>query len=392
MARKIENEEMEKVSPTVPAPQETPEDAPAKNGKRKVVVINVPKRKKLLYTPTRIIRIFLLLALIVVLFLLSYPFLEVRFYITKDLTATPKISEAYDVLATQEDIDKAEAELRTALEGLVEAPKEEEESADDSSAQDSQNSQEPSAESTAEESSTATTAKSGFLEMNTLDYNWMYTIQEGVNEEKLTTLIDEVKKIKRPLYTQESLDRLNAAVLKAQKILCASVFVSQNALQMMLGGTIGEAFGGNISLSNTFLRAILTFALGVLPMIAFLACLLDRRRMIKNIIVMICSALALADIFLTIYPYVGIGAVLTIIMYVLIMLLNIGGFYAGQQEKYIVNHPEMEAEYTQKHPQLVKALINHKSIYGSAVPPRAEQERTAAVNAKKRQAKKKKGR
>ena len=66
---------MEKVSPTVPAPQETPEDAPAKNGKRKVVVINVPKRKKLLYTPTRIIRIFLLLALIVVLFLLSYPFL-----------------------------------------------------------------------------------------------------------------------------------------------------------------------------------------------------------------------------------------------------------------------------------------------------------------------------
>ena len=37
---------MEKVSPTVPAPQETPEDAPAKNGKRKVVVINVPKRKK----------------------------------------------------------------------------------------------------------------------------------------------------------------------------------------------------------------------------------------------------------------------------------------------------------------------------------------------------------
>lgn len=160
----------------------------------------------------------------------------------------------------------------------------------------------------------------------------------------------------------------------------------------MLGGTIGEAFGGNISLSNTFLRAILTFALGVLPMIAFLACLLDRRRMIKNIIVMICSALALADIFLTIYPYVGIGAVLTIIMYVLIMLLNIGGFYAGQQEKYIVNHPEMEAEYTQKHPQLVKALINHKSIYGSAVPPRAEQERTAAVNAKKRQAKKKKGR
>lgn len=390
MARKIENEEFpEEHSADVPAPQETDSEQPPK-GKRKVVVVNVPKRKKLLWTPTRILRVVMICALVVVLLLLTYPFMEVRFYITETLEVTPKAEEAYDVLATQEEIDQAEKELRQAFEGLVLAPKEEEES--DSSTQESatQESQTSTEEPSGEQSQAS---GGGYLqEINTLDYNWMYTIQEGIQEEKLIQLVEDVKKINRSEYTEESLERLNTAILKAQKVLCASVFVSQNALQMMLGGTVGEAFGGNISLSNTFLRAILTFALGVLPLVAILACLIDRRRMIKNVIVMVCSVLALLDIFLTIYPYIGIGAVLTIIMYVLITLLNIGGFYAGQQEKYIVKHPELEAEYTQKHPHFVKALINQKSIYGTTMPPRAEQEHTAAINARKRRAKKKKGR
>ncbi len=410
MARKIENEELLEeassvsasehipaapVPPAVAVPQEPGGDVPSSKGKRKVVVINVPKRKKLLWTPTRILRIVMICALVVVLLLLTYPFMEVRFYITKSMEVTPRAEEAYDVLATQEEIDQAEQELRQAFDALVLAPKEEE---SDSSQQDSGVSQQDSAvqdsQTSAEASSAAPKSSgSGYLqEINTLDYNWMYTIQEGIHEEKLIELVDEVKKINRNAYTAESLERLNTAILKAQKVLCASVFVSQNALQMMLGGTVGEAFGGNISLSNTFLRAILTFALGILPLVAILACLIDRKRMIKNVIVMICSVLVLLDIFLTIYPYVGIGAVLTIIMYVIIMLLNIGAFYAGQQEKFIVNHPELETEYTIKHPQFVKALINWKSIHGTAVPPRAEKERAAAVNAQKRRSKKKKGR
>ena len=158
----------------------------------------------------------------------------------------------------------------------------------------------------------------------------------------------------------------------------------------MLGGSVGEAFGSSISIGNTILRAFLTFALSILPLIGLFACVFDKKRIIKNIIVLICSILVLVDIFFTIYPFIGIGAVLSIILYIIISVINIGGFYARQQEKYIVMHPELEAEYTQKHPHFVKALINHKS-FGDEVPVDYKaKERAAAKNAKKHNTKKKK--
>ena len=107
---------------------------------------------------------------------------------------------------------------------------------------------------------------------------------------------------------------------------------------------------------------------------------------------MIGCVLALLDLFLAIYPYVGIGAVLSIIMYVIISLLNFCSIYAKQQEDHIVNHPEEEAEFTVKHPQFVKALLNEKS-FGRYYDTqhRREQEYKAAKNAQKRNSKKKKG-
>ena len=184
---------------------------------------------------------------------------------------------------------------------------------------------------------------------------------------------------------------MNTAVLEAQKILCASVFISQNALQMMVGGTIAEAFGSTLSVGNAILRSVLSFALAILPIVGIFACVFDKKRIVKNIIVMIVSILALIDIFTTIYPFIGIGAVLSIVMYVIISLINIFGFYARQQEKYIVEHPEKEAEYTEKHPYFVRALINEKTLNGTLASSRKEKEFEAAVNAKKRNSKKKKG-
>ncbi len=383
MARKIENEEFSEE--TAVAADSSPTDSE----KRKTVVVNVPKRKKLLRTPSHIIRIALIWCFAIILYLLTYPFLEVRFYIKEDLGVTPRIEEAYSVLAAQAEIDAAEVALRQAIDGLVEAPKEEE--SGEESAASAQESSLTSDTSSDEESQSSQAAESGgFLEMSTLNYNWTYTVREGVQEEKLTQLIEEVKKIKRSDYTEASVEKLNAALLNAQKVLCASVFVSQSALQMMFGGSVGEAFGASIDLSNTFMRSIFTFALSILPIIAIFACIFDKKRMIKNVIVLICSILALADIFFTIYPYIGIGAVLTIMLYIVIILLNIGGFYAGQQEKYIVSHPEKEAEFTEKHPHFVKALINEKSIGGSSLLSRSERERTSAKEAKKRRNKKKK--
>lgn len=388
MARKIENEEWDEGTSSDVSSEQKSDSGTGTKEKRKVVVINVPKRRKLLRTPSHIIRITLIWCLAIILFLLTYPFLQVTFYITEDLQVTPKAEEAYDVLATQADIDKAEKELRQALDSLAEAPKKEESKAASQSSAATQESTEGSQDSQPAEQQGGGLTR----EINTINYNWIYTIPEGVNEEKLIQLIDEVKQINREKYTEESIDRLNTAILKAQKVLCASVFVSQNALQMMLGGTVGEAFGSsNISLGNTFLRSFFTFALAILPMVAIFACIFDKKRLIKNIIVMICCALALADIFFTIYPYIGIGAVLTISMYILTMVINIGGFYARQQEKYIVEHPEKEAEYTAQHPHFVKALINQKSLDSSVSVSRRERERAAAMNAKKRQTKKKKG-
>ncbi len=394
MAKKIENDALfdeENAKASAPAQQNT-------NGKKKVVVVNVPKRKKLLRTPSHIIRITLIWCFLLVLFLLTYPFLEVRFYITKDLSVSPYAEDAYRVLAEQEDIDKAAEKLQKALDSLVEVPKTE-----DHISAESEQKPESAAESSAAvpqtsetsdhiSANTETSAQPGRIrDMDTVNYNWTYTIKEGIQEEKLTTLIDQVKKINRYEYTEDSIKALNTAVLEAQKILCASVFISQNALQMMVGGTIAEAFGSTLSVGNAILRSVLSFALAILPIVGIFACVFDKKRIVKNIIVMIVSILALIDIFTTIYPFIGIGAVLSIVMYVIISLINIFGFYARQQEKYIVEHPEKEAEYTEKHPYFVRALINEKTLNGTLASSRKEKEFEAAVNAKKRNSKKKKG-
>ena len=395
MAKKIENEDFIEDSPaSSPAAGENDKDidkpASGKKEKRKVVVINVPKKKKRLRTPSHIIRITLIWLLAIELFLLTYPFLQVTFYITEDLGVTPYQEKAYSKLATQEEIDQATKDLQKALDSLEERPPEE------SSTDESNSDSSAAAESETEAAQSSAAAdqdegsSSSVRELATVDYNWTYYVRSDVDASKLSDLIVEVKKVDRYLYTEETVNELSLAILKAQKVLCASVFISQNGLQMMLGGSVGEAFGSAVSIGNTILRGFLTFALGVLPLIAIFACVFDKKRIVKNIIVLICSILVLVDLFFTIYPFVGIGAVLSIILYIVISAINVGGFYARQQEKYIVKHPELEAEYTQKHPHFVKALINQKS-FGDEIPYNYKaKEREAAKNAKKRNTRKKK--
>ncbi len=417
MARKLENDELleeEANGSTHAAKSEKPDTGSSdtiKLGKRKVVVVNVPKKKKMLRTPSHIIRISLIWCFMIVLFLLTYPFLQVTFYITDDLEVTPYAEKAHHILATQEEIDKSEADLQKALDGLVEAPKEESSdpysdtriklfpdevgegtstSGAASDMSDAANASDISKASGVSEVSQVKKEGGGIREMETVNYNWSYVVAENVNADKLEKLIDDVKKVDRYLYTEESIQVLNDAVLKAQRTLCASVFVAQNGLQMMLGGSIGEAFGSSLSVGNIVLRSIFAFALGVLPMIAVFACVLDKKRIVKHIIVLACIILVLLDIFFTIYPFIGIGAVLSIVMYIIIFVLNIGGIYARQQEKYIISHPELEAEFTEKHPHFVKALINEKSFGNADVPDRKTRELEAARNAKKRNSKKKK--
>ncbi len=399
MAKKIENDDLIDDSKGSAAPERSDktdkiganaENGSGKNEKRKVVVVNVPKKKKRLRTPSHIIRITLIWLLAIELFLLTYPFLQVRFYITEDLGVTPYQEKAYNILATQEEIDSAAAELQKAVDSLEELPPEESSAESGAAESNAESSVSETSETESAESAPQETGGSNVRELATVDYNWSYYIRNDVDAEKLTKLIVDVKKLDRTLYTEESVDKLNLAVLKAQKVLCASVFISQNGFQMMLGGSVGEAFGSTLSLGNTLFRGFLTFSLGVLPLIAIFACVFDKKRIIKNVIVLICSILVLVDIFFTIYPFVGIGAVLSIILYIIISVINLGGFYARQQEKYIVLHPELEAEYTEKHPHFVKALINQKSFGDEIKIDHKAQERKTAQNVKKRMNKKKK--
>ena len=368
-------------------PEAVSEDKNTKDGKpqkRQVKVINVPKRRRPLQTPSNIIRLCIVWAFILCIFFLTYPFMSAQLYINDDLEVTTIYGEQSGrfKLADQSEIDEAAKELRAAIDGLEEAPPDEESSAESDT---SENSDAVSSESDDSE------YEPPIRSIDTANYEWKYSIRDDVDIEEIAGLIDSAKNINRKNYTEESVEKLNRAVLKAQKVLCATVNVSQSAIQMMVGGMVGESYGNFGSVGHSVVHGIFSFGLALMPIIGFFAATFDKRRHIKHVIVMICAVLALVDIFLTIYPFVGIGAVLSIIMYVLICLLNIGSIYAKQQEDFIISHPEKEGEFTEKHPQLVKALLNAKTFGGLPTSSDIkEQTYQAAKNAQKRNKKKKK--
>ena len=378
--------------------------------KKKVVVINVPKKKKPLRTPSHIIRICLCWIFVINLFLLTYPFFSAKLSINEKLEAVPDTGKTYSKLATQEEIDKACDDLQKAMDNLVEKPEEESEQESETDSKDSKedasknensgseaSDKETSKEESSSKESTASQASSTDSEtlidsISSVNYKWKYSVSEKVNIDKIVPLIEEAKNINRKLYTEESLEALNTALLKANRTLCATVDVSQNAIQMMFGGSMSEAFGGygNTSVWEYVLHGIFSFALGVLPIACFFAASFDKKRNIKHIIILVSSTLVLVDIYLTIYPYIGIGAVLSTVMYIIAIFTTIGSIYARQQENYIVKHPELEAEFTEKHPHFVKALLNAKSFGTVQMPTKSETDYKSAKNAQKKKSKKKK--
>jgi hypothetical protein len=373
------NEKEENVPEAVPESQNAKEDKPKK---RQVKVINVPKRRRPLQTPSNIIRLCIVWSFIICIFLLTYPFLSAQLFINDNLEVTTMVGTADLKLHTQDEIDEAAKELKAAIDGLEEAPPDEESSAEPDTSENSDTSSVTSDDSEYEPP---------IRSIDTANYKWQYSIRDDVDIEEIAGLIDSAKNIDRKKYTEESVDKLNRAVLKAQRTLCATVNVSQSAIQMMVGGMVGESFGNYGSVGHSVMHGIFSFGLAIMPIIGFFAATFDKRRHIKHVIVMICAILSLIDIFLTIYPFVGIGAVLSIIMYILICLLNIASIYTKQQEDFIVSHPEKEAEFTEKHPYLVKALLNAKTFGGLPTSSDIkEQTYQAAKNAQKRNKKKKK--
>jgi len=308
------------------------------------------KRKKLLTTPSHILRILMTLLYVVIIFSLSLPAMTTTAYLDENLEVTTIYSKAKMRYYTQEEIDNVADKLQSAIDNLKDDPE-----------YDKSN-------------------EGGFeLSLPRADLSWSYHVTEGIDASHLIELINKAKSTKSEPYTEESVKNLRQTTLEAQRALCASVTITRSMVQLALSGNVNgsdESQVGGIVVNVTMI-----FILAVLPFTGFIICCFDRIRNIKNIFSLIGAVFAVVTIFTVIYPYVAIGAVVMFVEYVIMGSLAVGAIYARQQEKYIIEHPELEADFTEKHPHLVKALINYKSL----TPPVLTSEKTfaSAQNAKK---------
>lgn len=309
------------------------------------------KAKRNMVTPTVIIRYVMIALYAIAIYLLTFSLTNTTLYINDELnTAVYVPNSSYTHLATQDEIDAAAEELEGAIKEL-------------------------------EESGAIVNVYQSSLDLKTASYKWAYHTSKDVNTDKLIDLINQARDIDRRYYTEETVKRLNTATLKAQHLMCATLTITQSALQLMIGGSVADAYGDD-NLTISIGNYVMIYALGLMPLAGLIIAGFDRKSHIKNIYAACCSVLCIVDIMMLVFPSVGIGSVLTIFLYLIMFALSAFAFYAKQQEDYIVAHPELEAEFTEKHPQFVKALINYKH---SSVPDQTkrEKDRSSAKNAKK---------
>ena len=314
-------------------PAEQP-SAPADPRKKK-------KGKKSLVTPTKIIRWCMMALYAVAIYALTAPFITVTMYISEEGEITVDSSQAYSGKVTQEELDEASEKIRSAMNAL-------------------------------QKNDTPPPEYHDTLGLSNASYSWEYRVRRDLNADELLDLISQARQLDKREFTEETVAKLNQATLRGQRLLGASVTISQSVFQMILGGSIGDSYGTTLS---SISGSLMIYFLVLLPAAGFFVCLFDKRRHIKNLYAFLCSVICVVDTLLMIYPYVAVGAVCTILLYILLFGLSGAGMYAKQQEDYIVAHPEKEAEFTEKHPQFVKALINYKS---ASVPELLKKDREQA--------------
>lgn len=276
---------------------------------------------KPLKTPSYILRMTVIIVFMFCLFLLSCPFFSVQF------GTTPNI----DHKATQQEIDTQTQQLQQAFDKLVK--------------------KEDSEEKVTEPWS-----------LPTIQREWYYTnVENSADITKLTELITKSMDVDGSLYTEESYNALKGEILEAQQLLGTNVKISQTALQMVFCGNIAQQYTSNPD-SNTG-GGLMYILFIVFPALGFFINIFDSKRHIKNVATLICSSLSIVNIFICVsISYLDIGSLLSIFAYILLVILGFAGIYAKQQEDYIVAHPELEAEFSEKHPQFIKALLNEKRI------------------------------
>lgn len=279
------------------------------------------KNFKPLKTPSYILRMMVIVVFMFCLFLLSCPFFSVQF------GTKPNI----DHKATQQEIDIETQQLQQAFDKLVKKDDAEEKA------------KEP-------------------WEMPTIQREWYYTnVEESTDITKLTELITKAMDVDSTLYTEESYKALKNEILDAQQLLGTNVKISQTALQMVFCGNIAQQYISDPD--NNTGGGLMYILFIVFPALGFFINIFDSKRHIKNVATLICSSLSIVNIFICVsISYLDIGSLLSIFAYLLLIILGFAGMYAKQQEDYIVAHPELEAEFSEKHPQFIKALLNEKRM------------------------------
>lgn len=288
---------------------------------------------KPLKTPSYILRVFIIIFSLVAIFSLSLPFFTM--YLAIDVTLDHKM--------TQAEVDETVQELNTAFDNLV-----------------------------ALDTDESTSSENTFA-LSTLQREWYYTnISSNVDITKLIESLDKCMDVDSALYTEESYEALTDTVLAAQEKAGTCVKLSQTAIQMIFCGNIAQQYAdSNADSTGGLIYVIFT----LFPAVIFFVNIFDRKRHIKNIATLLLSSAMIILILLIVSTqYLDTGSLISIFTYMLLIVLGFAAVYAKQQEDYIVKHPELEAEFTEKHPHFTKALLNAKR-FDVILADQREQER-----------------
>lgn len=165
-------------------------------------------------------------------------------------------------------------------------------------------------------------------------------IKQKCETEKLLEKIDEAANLDRTIYTKESYSKLLEKIYAATGVLTQKAIISDTGFQLIFGSSLS---GSTINkrTEGTMQRLLYSIGFLIIPVLGFFVASFDKKHHIKNIIATIGSALLIFDLF-AFFPleYIDYGATITFVLYVIILILGVAGFYTKQQEDYWLNHYE----------------------------------------------------
>ncbi len=163
-------------------------------------------------------------------------------------------------------------------------------------------------------------------------------IGQKCETERLLKLIDKTASYDYVKYTKESYNKLLEKIYSAVGVLTPSATISDTGLKLVFGNSLSNsAFSKRTE--GIFQRLMYSIGFLVIPVVGFFATSFDKKHHIKNIIAMVGSAFLIFVLF-AFFPleYIDYGAVISFVLYAVILILGVAGVYCKQQEDYWLEH------------------------------------------------------